>query len=55
MARAVNRIVATGGGRAVERWLALRYLATPQSEGFVSFIAIFSLIGIALEIGRAHV
>ena len=50
MGRAVNRIVATGGGRAVERWLALRYLATRQSEGFVSFIAIFSLIGIALGV-----
>ena len=29
---------------AVERWLAWRYLATRQREGFVSFIAIFSLI-----------
>jgi lipoprotein-releasing system permease protein len=48
--RAASRIVATGGGRAVERWLALRYLATRQSEGFVSFIAIFSLIGIALGV-----
>lgn len=50
MGRGVNRIVASGGGRAVERWLALRYLATRQSEGFVSFIAIFSLIGIALGV-----
>ena len=50
MSRAAGRIVATGGGRAVERWLALRYLATRQSEGFVSFIAIFSLIGIALGV-----
>lgn len=50
MSRAANRIVASGGGRAVERWLALRYLATRQSEGFVSFIAIFSLIGIALGV-----
>ena len=41
-----------GGGRngAVERWLAWRYLATRQREGFVSFIAIFSLIGIALGV-----
>jgi lipoprotein-releasing system permease protein len=36
--------------RAVERWLAWRYLATRQREGFVSFIAIFSLIGIALGV-----
>ena len=36
------------GNRAVERWLAWRYLATRQREGFVSFIAIFSLIGVAL-------
>jgi lipoprotein-releasing system permease protein len=35
---------------AVERWLALRYLATRQREGFVSFIAIFSLIGVALGV-----
>jgi len=35
---------------AVERWLAWRYLATRQREGFVSFIAIFSLIGIALGV-----
>ena len=35
---------------AVERWLAWRYLATRQSEGFVSFIAIFSLIGVALGV-----
>jgi lipoprotein-releasing system permease protein len=34
----------------VERWLAWRYLATRQSEGFVSFIAIFSLIGVALGV-----
>ncbi|HYD04532.1 MAG TPA: lipoprotein-releasing system transmembrane subunit LolC, partial [Reyranella sp.] len=34
----------------VERWLAWRYLATRQREGFVSFIAIFSLIGIALGV-----
>jgi len=33
---------------AVERWLAWRYLATRQREGFVSFIAVFSLIGVAL-------
>ena len=36
--------------RAVERWLAWRYLATRQREGFVSFIAIFSLIGVALGV-----
>jgi lipoprotein-releasing system permease protein len=36
--------------RAVERWLAWRYLATRQREGFVSAIAIFSLIGIALGV-----
>jgi lipoprotein-releasing system permease protein len=35
---------------AVERWLAWRYIATRQSEGFVSFIAIFSLIGVALGV-----
>ncbi|MCA0305710.1 MAG: TonB-dependent receptor, partial [Proteobacteria bacterium] len=35
---------------AVERWLAWRYLATRQSEGFVSFIAVFSLIGVALGV-----
>ena len=35
---------------AVERWLAWRYLATRQREGFVSFIAIFSLIGMALGV-----
>ncbi|CAN5771202.1 lipoprotein-releasing ABC transporter permease subunit [soil metagenome] len=35
---------------SVERWLAWRYLATRQSEGFVSFIAIFSLIGVALGV-----
>ncbi len=36
--------------QAVERWLAWRYLATRQREGFVSFIAIFSLIGVALGV-----
>ena len=35
---------------AVERWLAWRYLATRQRESFVSFIAIFSLIGVALGV-----
>lgn len=35
---------------AVEWWLAWRYLATRQREGFVSFIAIFSLIGVALGV-----
>ncbi len=35
---------------AVERWLAWRYLATRQREGFVSFIATFSLIGVALGV-----
>jgi lipoprotein-releasing system permease protein len=35
---------------AVERWLAWRYLATRQREGFVSFIAIFSLGGVALGV-----
>jgi lipoprotein-releasing system permease protein len=38
------------GTPAVERWLAWRYLATRQREGFVSFIAIFSLIGVALGV-----
>jgi lipoprotein-releasing system permease protein len=38
------------GEGAVERWLAWRYLATRQREGFVSFIAIFSLIGVALGV-----
>jgi lipoprotein-releasing system permease protein len=36
--------------QAVERWLAWRYLATRQREGFVSFIAMFSLIGVALGV-----
>jgi lipoprotein-releasing system permease protein len=36
--------------QAVERWLAWRYLATRQREGFLSFIAIFSLIGVALGV-----
>ncbi len=36
--------------RAVERWLAWRYIATRQREGFVSAIAIFSLIGVALGV-----
>jgi lipoprotein-releasing system permease protein len=40
----------TNGNGAVERWLAWRYLATRQREGFVSFIAIFSLIGVALGV-----
>lgn len=44
-----DRSVGRGNG-AVERWLAWRYLATRQREGFVSFIAIFSLIGIALGV-----
>ena len=35
---------------AVERWLAWRYLVTRQREGFVSFIAVFSLIGVALGV-----
>ena len=35
---------------AVEGWLAWRYLATRQREGFVSFIAIFSLVGVALGV-----
>jgi lipoprotein-releasing system permease protein len=38
------------GVSAVERWLAWRYLATRQREGFVSFIAIFSLVGVALGV-----
>jgi lipoprotein-releasing system permease protein len=41
---------AAGRDGAVERWLAWRYLATRQREGFVSFIAIFSLIGVALGV-----
>jgi len=40
----------SSGATAVERWLAWRYLATRQREGFVSFIAIFSLIGVALGV-----
>jgi lipoprotein-releasing system permease protein len=40
----------SNGASAVERWLAWRYLATRQREGFVSFIAIFSLIGVALGV-----
>ena len=39
------------GAFGVDRWLAWRYLATRQREGFVSFIAIFSLIGVALGVG----
>ena len=35
---------------AIEGWLAWRYLATRQREGFVSFIAIFSLVGVALGV-----
>lgn len=35
---------------AVERWLAWRYLATRQREGFVSFIAIVSMVGVALGV-----
>ncbi|HYC63383.1 MAG TPA: ABC transporter permease, partial [Reyranellaceae bacterium] len=35
---------------SVKRWLAWRYLATRQREGFVSFIAIFSLVGVALGV-----
>ena len=35
---------------AVERWLAWRYLATRQREGFGSFIAMFSLLGVALGV-----
>ena len=36
--------------RLVEGWLAWRYLANRQREGFVSAIAIFSLIGVALGV-----
>ena len=36
--------------RAVEGWLAWRYLANRQREGFVSAIAIFSLVGVALGV-----
>jgi len=46
----VSDQAAASGNGAVERWLAWRYLATRQREGFVSFIAIFSLIGIALGV-----
>ena len=38
------------GTFGIDRWLAWRYLATRQREGFVSFIAIFSLIGVALGV-----
>lgn len=41
---------ATQRNGVVERWLAWRYLATRQREGFVSVIAIFSLIGVALGV-----
>lgn len=44
-----DRAINTHEG-AVERWLAWRYLATRQREGFVSFIATFSLIGVALGV-----
>jgi len=46
----VNEADVRRGERTVERWLAWRYLATRQREGFVSFIAIFSLIGVALGV-----
>ena len=47
----MNRIVGPlRGSRAVEHWLAWRYLATRQREGFVSVIAIFSLIGVTLGV-----
>lgn len=35
---------------AAERMVALRYLRTREKEGFISFIAIFSLIGVALGV-----
>lgn len=46
----MSRLAILDRNRAVERWLAWRYLATRQKEGFVSFIAIFSLIGVALGV-----
>jgi lipoprotein-releasing system permease protein len=36
--------------RGVEGWLAWRYLANRQREGFVSAIALFSLVGVALGV-----
>lgn len=36
-------------GRA-ERMIALRYLRTREKDGFISFIAVFSLIGVALGV-----
>ena len=36
--------------RVVEGWLAWRYLANRQREGFISAITIFSLIGVALGV-----
>ena len=36
--------------RVVEGWLAWRYLAHRQREGFISAITIFSLIGVALGV-----
>jgi lipoprotein-releasing system permease protein len=46
----MNERSAADRNGVVERWLAWRYLATRQREGFVSFIAIFSLIGVALGV-----
>lgn len=46
----MSDLVARNRNGEVERWLAWRYLATRQREGFVSFIAIFSLIGVALGV-----
>src|SRR5262245_21894336 len=33
-----------------ERMIALRYLRTREKDGFISFIAIFSLIGVGLGV-----
>src|SRR6185437_10666548 len=44
---------ADGGGEmiAVERLIAFRYLRARRDEGFISVIAGFSLVGIALGVG----
>ncbi len=38
---------------AFERLVAMRYLRARRQEGFVSVIAAFSLLGIALGVGHA--
>ena len=36
---------------AFERLVAMRYLRARRQEGFISVIAVFSLLGIALGVG----